>query len=69
MEEIENVIGESYDGHAFSIAVTDLWTAVEELSKDPTAAVKYSHCCLHYMKYSPASRVHLTDNSVGPLSR
>lgn len=39
MEEIENVIGESYDGHAFSIAVTDLWTAVEELSKDPTAAV------------------------------
>ncbi|MDE5596981.1 MAG: flagellar hook-associated protein FlgK [Lachnospiraceae bacterium] len=39
MEEIEDIIGESYDGHAFSIAVTDLWTAVEELSKDPTASV------------------------------
>lgn len=39
MEEIEDIIGESYEGHAFSIAVTDLWTAVEELSKDPTAAV------------------------------
>lgn len=39
MEEVEDIIGESYDGHAFSIAVTDLWTAVEELSKDPTAAV------------------------------
>lgn len=39
MEEIEDIIGESYEGHAFSIAVTDLWTSVEELSKDPTAAV------------------------------
>ena len=39
MEEIEDIIGESYEGHAFSVAVTDLWTAVEELSKDPTAAV------------------------------
>ncbi len=39
MEEIEDVLGESYEGHAFSIAVTDLWTAVEELSKDPTLAV------------------------------
>ena len=38
-EEIEDVLGESYEGHAFSIAVTDLWTAVEELSKDPTLAV------------------------------
>ncbi len=39
IEEVEDIIGESYDGHAFSIAVTDLWTAVEELSKDPTASV------------------------------
>ena len=39
LEEIEDVLGESYEGHAFSIAVTDLWTAVEELSKDPTLAV------------------------------
>ena len=38
-EEIEDVLGESYEGHAFSIAVTDLWSAVEELSKDPTLAV------------------------------
>lgn len=39
LEEIEDVLGESYEGHAFSIAVTDLWTAVEELSKNPTLAV------------------------------
>ena len=39
LEELEDVLGESYEGHAFSIAVTDLWTAVEELSKDPTLAV------------------------------
>lgn len=39
IEEIEDVLGESYEGHAFSVAVTDLWTAVEELSKDPTLAV------------------------------
>ncbi|MDE5934116.1 MAG: flagellar hook-associated protein FlgK [Lachnospiraceae bacterium] len=39
LEEIEDILGESYEGHAFSIAVTDLWTAVEELSKDPTLAV------------------------------
>ena len=39
LEEIEDVLGESYEGHAFSLAVTDLWTAVEELSKDPTLAV------------------------------
>ena len=39
LEEIEDVLGESYEGHAFSRAVTDLWTAVEELSKDPTLAV------------------------------
>lgn len=39
MEEIEDILGESYEGHAFSIAVSDLWVAVEELSKDPTLAV------------------------------
>ncbi len=39
IEEIEDVLGESYEGHAFSLAVTDLWTAVEELSKDPTLPV------------------------------
>lgn len=39
MEEIENILGESYEGHEFSESITDLWTAVEELSKNPTLAV------------------------------
>lgn len=39
MEEIEDILGESNEGHEFSEALTNLWTAVEELSKDPTSAV------------------------------
>ncbi|MCM1143537.1 MAG: flagellar hook-associated protein FlgK [Blautia sp.] len=39
MEEIEGILGESYEGHEFSEAITNLWTAVEELSKNPTLAV------------------------------
>lgn len=39
MEEIEDILGESYEGHQFSVAMSNLWTAVQELSKDPTTAV------------------------------
>lgn len=39
MEEIENILGESYEGHEFSESITNLWSAVEELSKNPTLAV------------------------------
>lgn len=39
LEEIENILGESYEGHEFSEAITDLWGAIEELSKDPANAV------------------------------
>lgn len=39
LEEIENIMGESGDGHEFSEALSNLWTAVQELSKDPTSAV------------------------------
>lgn len=39
MEEIENILGESYEGHEFSLSITDLWNAVEELSKNPTLPV------------------------------
>ncbi|MCM1049034.1 MAG: flagellar hook-associated protein FlgK [Clostridiales bacterium] len=39
MEEIENILGESYEGHEFSQSITDLWDAVEELSKNPTLPV------------------------------
>lgn len=39
LEEIENILGESYEGHEFSEGITDLWTAVQELSKDPANAV------------------------------
>lgn len=39
LEEIENILGESYEGHEFSEAITDLWGAVEELSKNPADAV------------------------------
>ena len=44
MEEIEYILGETYDsdGHEFSIALTDLWTSIQELSKDPTSAVNHN---------------------------
>lgn len=39
MQEIEDIIGESNEGHEFSEALNNLWTSVEELTKDPTSAV------------------------------
>lgn len=39
MEEIEDILGESNEGHEFSESISDLWTAVQELSKDPTTDV------------------------------
>ena len=44
MEEIEYILGETYDsdGHEFSTALTDLWTSIQELSKDPTSAVNHN---------------------------
>ena len=44
LEEIEYILGEgqgggSIEGHEFSTAVTNLWEAVQEMSKDPTSAV------------------------------
>jgi len=42
LEEIEYILGESNEGHEFSEALSGdqgLWTAVQELSKDPTSSV------------------------------
>lgn len=39
LEEIEYILGESNEGHEFSESLSNLWTAVEELSKDPTSSV------------------------------
>ncbi|MCH5260094.1 MAG: flagellar hook-associated protein FlgK [Lachnospiraceae bacterium] len=41
IEEIEYIMGETYDaeGHEFSVALNNLWVAIQELSKDPTSAV------------------------------
>ncbi len=39
LEEIEYILGESNEGEEFSDAISNLWTAVEELSKDPTNSV------------------------------
>ena len=44
LEEIEYILGEgqgggSIVGHEFSTAVTNLWEAVQEMSKDPTSSV------------------------------
>ena len=44
MEEIEYILGEaqgggSIEGHEFSSAIENLWTAVQEMSKDPTSSV------------------------------
>ncbi len=40
LEEIEGILGESNEGEEFSVALSDLWTAIEELSKDPTSSVQ-----------------------------
>lgn len=42
LEEIEYILGESNEGHEFSEALSGdqgLWTAVQELTKDPTSSV------------------------------
>lgn len=46
MEEIEYILGESQageggsnEGHEFSRSLTNLWTSIQELSKDPTNSV------------------------------
>ena len=39
LEEIEGILGESNEGEEFSVALSDLWTSIEELSKDPTNSV------------------------------
>lgn len=46
MEEIEYILGESQageggsnEGHEFSRSLTNLWTSIQELSKDPTSSV------------------------------
>lgn len=39
LEEIEGILGESNEGEEFSVALSNLWTAIEELSKDPTNSV------------------------------
>lgn len=39
LEEIEYILGESNEGHEFSESLTNFWTAIQELSKDPTSSV------------------------------
>ncbi len=39
MEEVEDILGESNEGQEFSTAISNLWVAVQELAKDPTASV------------------------------
>ncbi len=38
LEEAENLLGE-LNGEAFQLAMSNLWTSVQELSKDPTSSV------------------------------
>ncbi len=38
MEEVESQLGE-LNGEAFQESITDLWTAIQELSKDPSSSV------------------------------
>ena len=38
MEEVENLLGEM-QGEAFQTSLTNLWTAVQELAKDPSSSV------------------------------
>ncbi len=39
VEEIEYILGESNEGHEFSESLDNFWTAIQELSKDPTSSV------------------------------
>ena len=39
LTQVEDILGESNEGKSFQITMADLWTAVEELSKDPTSKV------------------------------
>ncbi len=39
VEEIEYILGESNEGHEFSESLSNFWTAIQELSKDPTSSV------------------------------
>ncbi len=39
MEEVEYILGESNEGHEFSESLSNFWTAIQELSKDPTSSV------------------------------
>lgn len=39
LEEIEYILGESNEGHEFSESLSNFWTAIQELSKDPTSSV------------------------------
>ncbi len=39
LEEIEYILGESNEGHEFSESLVNFWTAIQELSKDPTSSV------------------------------
>lgn len=41
MEEVESQLGEM-NGEAFQTSITDLWTAVQELAKDPASSVTQS---------------------------
>ena len=38
MEEVESQLGE-LNGEAFQTTMTDFWTAIQELSKDPSSSV------------------------------
>lgn len=38
ISEVENILGE-FDGVAFQDSLADIWTAIQELQKDPTSAV------------------------------
>ena len=39
LEEIEYILGESNEGHEFSESLTNFWTSIQELGKDPTSSV------------------------------
>ena len=41
LEEVESLLGE-LNGEAFQTTMTDLWSAVQELAKDPTSSVNQS---------------------------
>ena len=52
MEEIETLLGE-LNGAAFQETIDDLWTAVEELQKDPSSSVtqgQFINVCAQYLE-------------------